>query len=243
MAWNIEKSFKLGDLLTTIAILASLGVFFGSWRQDFEARRTMQADRIRAASAQMLKATDRWQEIRASQFSDLEPVFVTTSGMLKKNFDIGQSADYLWSQINVVWSSANNKILDSQVETAYIDLLPYFPDSRDMFRSCFTKLDALNTATLDSLLEATQDDVLAFEKMKKLYRVEDLANRLRSTDDQHRKVFLEQVSQVLLPVREALFDIMKMSDNEILANNREAELRSMTAAQASSVPSPANASP
>jgi hypothetical protein len=212
--WNI----KIGDLLTTVTIVVSVIALLISWSKDRYTKQKEQADGVRASVALAIAKLDRWQTLQLSGFQELQPVFVETSEMLAKDFNIITARDHLWKSINAQRTKISGKILDEQIESAYIGLFSHFPAIRPLFLTTIAQLRATEEEVLGEFLENTQQDVMGFEKQQKGYTSAMLGNALRSSAEKSRAELEKKSSATMEPVREFLFQVMSKPDSEILTN-------------------------
>src|SRR5438876_1156154 len=122
MALTLDKTIKASDLLTSVTIIVSVVALVITWTKDRDVRVREQADRVRTAAAKTLAKLERWQILQLSLYDQLQPVFVETSEMLEKEFNVIGTRDYLWKQINAQHTSISAKVLEEGFETAYVDL-------------------------------------------------------------------------------------------------------------------------
>jgi hypothetical protein len=217
----IERSIKVGDILTSLTILVSICALIISLSKDRLTKEKEQADKVRAAAAKALIQLDRWQYLNLSIYQELQPTFVETSEMLCDDFDVIKARDYLWKAINSQRTRIASKILDEKIMTAYVDLLSHFPASRNYFLKVFEELRLLEEDVSGRFIEASQKDVMFFEgKEQKNYTSAILGNMLRTTAMKHKKEFVEKYTENVRSVRQFLFDVIVMSDKELLYSNR-----------------------
>jgi hypothetical protein len=213
---KIDWSIRISDILTFLTIFVSVIALTISWSKDRYSREKEQADRVRAAMGKTLAKLDRWKIIQLSIFQELQPVFIETSEMLTKNYDVIEVRDYLWKNINSLRTLMAAKVLEEQIETAYVDLFSHFPAIRDIFLNTLIQLEACEAKILDSFIEATQDNVLSFEDKENVYTSAMLGNALRATAFEYSSRFKANVDQIMHPVKNFLFEAVVKSDKEIL---------------------------
>jgi hypothetical protein len=133
MAFALDRTIKASDLLTSVTIIVSVVALVITWTKDRDVRVREQADRVRAAAAKTLAKLERWQTLQLSLYDQLQPVFVETSEMLGKEFNVIGTRDYLWKQLNAEHTRISAKVLEEGFETAYVDLFAYYPPSDKRF--------------------------------------------------------------------------------------------------------------
>jgi hypothetical protein len=165
-----------------VTIIVSVVALVITWTKDRDVRVHEQADRVRAAAAKTLAKLERWQTLQLSLYDQLQPVFVETSEVLDKEFNVIGTRDYLWKQINAQHTSISAKGLEEGFETAYIDLFAYYPSIRRTFLDVVVSLKAAEQSAVESLLLDTQRAVMSFEGNKSAYSTARLGNALRETN-------------------------------------------------------------
>jgi hypothetical protein len=213
---KLEWTVNIGNILTMLTIIVSVIALIISWSKDQYTRQKEQADRVRSAVARTIAKLDRWQSLQLSAFQELQLIFIETSEMLVKNFDLVTARDYLWKSINAQRTNIAGKILDEQIQTAYVDLFSHFPEIRNLFLDTLSRLNNTEKEVMLSFLKATQQDVLALEKVKDRYTTALLGNALRATAEKHSAEFEASTSKIMEPIREFLFQVVGKRDREIL---------------------------
>jgi hypothetical protein len=216
---TFDWSVKFGDILTSLTIIVSVTALLISWSKDRATNESAQANAIRSAAAQGLTKIDRWQLLHLSLYQRLQPTFVETSERLAVDSDAVSARDYLWKQINSERSRIAQTVLDEEILTSYVSLLPHFPDSRSQFISLFQHLGEIEERVSGDFLEASQKDVLSFDNTP-TYTSALLGNALRTTAAQHRAMFEDATMKVIQPAKEFLLNVVARTDDELLSDNR-----------------------
>ena len=219
--WNI----KVGDILTSATIIISVVALIITWTKDRNTRETEQADAVRSAAALAITKLDRWQSLHLSLYQELQPEFISTSEMLGEEYDVVKVRDYLWKTISGYRVSIANKVLDEEIETSYVKLLAYFPDTRKQFLYMFKTLDEIEESVSGSFLKKSQMDVMSFEGKESTYTSAMLGNALRSTANEHKEKLHKEATEVTSPVREFLFGVIAKTNKQILHESRESKNR------------------
>lgn len=213
---KLDWTIKIGDLLTTVTIILSVAALLISWSKDRYGRQKEQADRVRSSVAVAITKLDRWQALQLSSFQELQPLFVEASEMLARDFDVVVTRDFLWKSINAQRTRIAGKILDEQVESAYIGLFSHFPAIRPLFLASLAQLRVAEEEVSADFLEATQRDVLSFENRREGYTSAMLGNALRASAARSRAELERKTNRIMEPVREFLLRVVSMDDAEIL---------------------------
>ena len=220
MSPRVDWTIKVQDVLTTLTVAISVAALVLSWSKDRAAQKTERANRVRAAAAGILTKLDRWQALQLSLYQELQPTFVEASEQLQKQYNIVVVRDQVWKNINAQRTHIASKILEEHLETAYADVLSYFPSARAKFTETYEKLTAIEEANTMNFLAATEEDVFALDGKEKQYTTAMLGNALRKSATQYRSELRKQTQEVIQPMRDYLFDVISKTDDEILSAAR-----------------------
>lgn len=222
MALTLDRTIKASDVLTSLTIILSVIALLYSWSKDQDSRTREQADRVRTAAAKTLAKLERWQGLQRSMYSELQPVYVETSEMLAKRFDVIAARDYLWKQINAQRVRIAARVLDEGIETAYVDLFAYYPSVRESFLSAVAKLKEGEETAASKLLRNTQTAVMSFNGKKVGYSTAMLGNALREAALPIEESFVRNSNQTLEPIRSQLYSLISRDDQTLLSQSRGA---------------------
>jgi hypothetical protein len=213
---ELSNQVKLGDLLTSISIIISLVGLLLSLSKDRRLRKKEHADRIRAAASKTLAKLQRWQELSLWLYQQAQPLYVETSEMLPKEYDVYKARDFLWRKLEEVRTSTLADVLKEQIEIAYVDLFAYYPDVYGLFTDTLTALKGLETEVFDHLITSTQAVVLSYAERKEGYRTEQLGNDLRGAAQRVQEEFKGRSQVALKPVSDSLVNLIGLGDDKIL---------------------------
>lgn len=220
MLFKLDRTIKANDVLTSLTIIISVLALLCSWQKDRDARTRAEANQVRTAAATTLVKLDRWQNLHRSLYSELQPIYVETSEMLLKNFDIISARDYLWKQINTQRTHIATHVLEEKIETAYVDLFAYYPSARGSFLSAIANLKKAEEVAVSRLLDDTQAAVMSFEGKNAGYTTAMLGNALRTAASPIEENFLANSNQALALIRDELYTVIA-SEDEMLLNRRK----------------------
>lgn len=217
----IEKTVKIGDVLTSLTIFISLIFFIISMNKDRNLRRKQQADNVRNAAAGTIGKLDRWKEASLSMFHYMDIVFVKASEMLKNKYNTEPVRNFLWMQLLSIKNRTSEKILKENIETAYDELYGYDPSVRPFFEMVLTQLKREEQSMFEGLLSNTQSDIKSFDyKDKSEYQVATLRNQLNDRAKDARENYEDRINEILKPISDNLLKLISESDEDILAKKR-----------------------
>jgi hypothetical protein len=215
--FSINTKLDMGNILTALSIFGSAIFFMYSFRKDRELRKGERANRIRNAAAVTIAKLDRWREISLSLFEEIQPLFVTTTERMAKDYNAIESRDYLWKNLSII----NNKVYDiirkENIETVPIDLYGYNQEVRDLFNSSLGNLKKEQKSMFEDLSKKTQNAVLYFTPDKKEeYSNAKLGNALRLSAGGIRSDYEKKLGSIIQPVENFLNAIINESDKDLL---------------------------
>lgn len=219
-SYTINPEIKAGDVLTSLSILISLVALLIAWAKDRKIRRKEQADRVRTAAAQIVAKLERWKELNVWFFQAIQPSLVKTSEMLADDFNIVTARDYLWKELNAVRLQTQERILNEQIEMAYVELYGYHPGVHDLFVSTLENLKQKEALSFNKLLSSTQIDVKRFMDEEAEYTTDSLGNALRKTCYDHAQILKAEVKDAINPIHKYLYRLISATDSEVLKNDQ-----------------------
>ncbi len=211
--FQLRREIKAGEVLTFLAIIGSLITLTINWRQERERNEKEQANLVRIAASEAWDKLDRWREI-SSSYQDLDPIFVETSEILKKEKDNRAARDFLWRSLISSKAKNDHQILEEKLEQASAKLYSYDPGLYIVFTCAIKKLKETREAAFGELLNGTQEATLA-DSPTDWPHTEVLGNNLRKVLSDYRQNLQNGVDPTLKQTRSILFEIIGRTDDEI----------------------------
>jgi len=213
----LVKEIEIADILTFLTIIVSIVALLNVWLKEIQIRKKEKADRIRTAAARTVAKLERWKELSLWYYKDVQPLFVETSEMLKVKYDVSEARDFLWKKLSVARKDTAQRILDEEIEIAYVELYGYYPEIYDEFTSLIKKLKDLEEDAFWDFLNTTQSDVLKFKEYpEREYYPATLGNNLRATCNKKLKSFQYTIEAEIEPINNILYNLILKSDEDIL---------------------------
>jgi hypothetical protein len=217
---EFDEQLDVGNLLTSLTILISLGALLSALAKDRRTRERELGDRVRAAAARTLGKLERWQQLSARLYQDVQPLFVDVSQKLHAELDAEAARDLLWRELAAARAAAELRIVDEEIESAYVELYPYHPSVQRRFTETMSRLKAIDAAVYFDFVEQTQAQVLAYDGPPKDYTSALLGNDLRLESARAERRLVNELVQAIGPVREFLVAVVSLSDKEIVSRAR-----------------------
>ena len=213
----MKTEISIGDILTTASILVSLIALLYSWSKERNLRKKEQADKIRNAAARTLSKLERWQELTGWYFDYVQHIFVEVSDFLSNDYDVLAARDLLWKNLNSSRLLIKQKILDEEIETAYVELYGYIPAIYSLVLETIDALKSAEEKVFNNFVMKTQEDVMAYRQIDKgKYTSAMLGNDLRTTCYTFRTDLYERNNIVMQQVRGFLISVVMASDIDVL---------------------------
>jgi hypothetical protein len=215
--FRISREIKVDNISLVIALATLLFAIY----KEIQTRKQVRAEAVRGAAAKTLSKLQRWRELALWFYTDVQPLFVSTSEMLLTDFNVQKARDYLWSNLANVRIKSADRIIDECLEGAYVELSSYYPDIYEVFSKTLQTMKKVDEARYSDLQEVCQADVLGVGKgERKTYVSASLGNELRGSCGAVRHLFEQQLTTICGPIQSALVQIIQMQDNQ-LANAKK----------------------
>lgn len=212
---EFDNKLDVGNLLTSLTILITLVALLNAVAKDRRSREREFADRVRAAAAKTLGKLERWQQLSARLYQDVQPLFVDVSQKLHSELSAQAARDLFWRELSVARTAAEQRIVDEEIESAYVELYPYHPSVQRRFTETMSRLKKIDTAVYLDFVKESQQQVLVYDGEPKDYSPALLGNdlRLASARAEHRLV--NELEKAIGPIREFLVAVISLSDEKI----------------------------
>jgi hypothetical protein len=212
---KFEWKVTLGDLLTFMSILISALGLAWTWNQDISTRERDQATEVRKSAAATLAKMDRLGQMTDLLFADLQPAIVTTGDMLAEKHDAEMARDGFWKEVSAARLGQRKRVMDEQIESAYVTLYSYMSGARSMFQSAVEHLRSAEDEALDDILADCQKEILAYDPSS--YKPAILGNKCRNVVSAQRKSYFDKAASILAPIEQRLEGIVSKQDNAIIS--------------------------
>jgi hypothetical protein len=217
---EFDRKLDVGNVLTSLTILISVAALVSTLAKDRRARERDLGDKVRAAAAKTLGKLERWQQLSARLYQDVQPLFVDVSQKLHAELDAEAARDLLWRELATARTAAEQRIVDEEIESAYVELYPYHPSVQERFAETMSRLKAIDTAVYLDFIKQTQSSVLAYAGAPKDYVPAMLGNDLRVESARAEGRLVSELEQAIRPIREFLVAVVSLSDKEIVSRTR-----------------------
>jgi hypothetical protein len=218
MRISFDPTVKLSDVITSLSFILAILALVYSQSKD---RKT--ADQQRLAEARTVLSNgitklERWTALSESIFDEMQPTLVQTSEIWNdKNGDVIAARDYLWRELNRIYTGVSTKILDERISTAYIDLYRVSPTLPGDYKRTVDELEKLAKEVKDKVLGGTEQAVLSFSKSRGERITSQMGNALRAEVARDRQTFRETEEEIIAPFLQRIVTDVAKKDGELLA--------------------------
>lgn len=220
MRFTIERTAKAGDILTSLSIcIAAIGLVL-TWQKEVNTLSREQANDVRKGAAMTLVKLDRLVQVSLSVFDDIQPLIVETSEELGAKRDVDFARDYFWKGLARARLGTQKKILDEQVESAFVSLYSYNPKMRGTIHEVIQTLKTDEDGMYSALFKKTQTQIRSYSDPTKLFqfKTSDLGNDLRRVTGELRDKYEAKFKLLLAPLESSLAELILKGDGAILAD-------------------------
>jgi len=223
--FRLKKEITLGDMLTPMAILFSaFGVWY-TWFHDANLERRQYADHIRHSASVVTSEIERWAPLADRYFEDIQPTIVDVSEMVETTHQSGPANRRLFKGLVQAQAAASQRIVDEQLEVAYIDLYGYVPSLQKSFDTTIQEIKKAETISQDETSSALQAK-LHDNKILKLKSSILICNELRASVEYQRQKLESRIDNIATPLRKKMLNLISLSDEDILdEKKREATMQ------------------
>jgi hypothetical protein len=212
---KFDNKLDVGNLLTSLTILVTLAALLNAVAKDRRTRDREFADRVRTAAAKTLGKLERWQQLSARLYEDIQPLFIDVSQKLHAELDAEAARDLLWRELSTARTAAEQRIVDEEIESAYVELYPYHPSVQQRFADAMSRMKEIDAAVYLDFVTRSQEQVLAYDGDGKSYTPALLGNDLRRESARAEDRLESELDQATQPLREFLGAVISLSDKQV----------------------------
>lgn len=213
---TIENKVTVGDFLTALTVFGGIISFFISSFRDRRLKRKEYADRIRNAAAATAVAVERWTELAARLYDDIQALITDTDVLLVKKQNVIIARDFFWRGLVEARATASRRILDEKLDSAYLGLYGYAPDIQQLYTSVMASLKDTDQTTYSKLLSKSQRDIMELVEAEKPFTSAYLGNRLRHTTAELREQLVLAAASIVSDFRSRTLALISATDAQII---------------------------
>jgi nitrogen fixation-related uncharacterized protein len=223
--FKLKKEITLGDMLTPVSVLLSAVALWFTWSHDVDLKRQQYADQIRHSASVVTSKIERWSPLADRYFEDIQTTIVDVSEKVEVTHTREPANRILFRGLVQAEATASQRIVDEQLEVAYIELYGYVPSLQKTFDATIQEIKKAEIAAHDATSSALQD-VLAKQGTLHLPTSLLIGNRLRVDAEEQRKQLRSKIEGIATPLRQRMLNLINLSDKDILnESKREAAMQ------------------
>ena len=212
---TVKPEISIGDLLTIVSIVVSVMALLISWRRHQELRKKEYADRIRRSAGTVVAKLHRWKDLTLRFYEDIQPLITEADMTQVKAQNFVAVRDFFWHGLGTAHSKSSQRILEEQIEIAYVDLYGYDPRIQVLFNEVLDRLKLIDHSIFTLVLYSTQSDILQLSTEEGPYVSAQLGNKLRDTCYQLREECRHLMDDVIAPFSSEMIKLIEREDQSI----------------------------
>lgn len=215
----LKPDVSIGDIITVASVLISLVALLISWNRDRQLKRKEYADKIRRSAGTIASKLERWRELSLRFYEDIQPLLTDIDTLYFKDENIIEARDALWRGLVDARTKSSQRIMDEQIELAYIDLYGYDPRIQTIFSEAIMRLKTVDEAIYVQVLNLTQACVLQLHIEEDHYTSAILGNKLRNTCFELSQLDEILLNETIFPFNQEMIGLIQTSDDRIVSKD------------------------
>ena len=213
---TLIPEISIGDILTIVSILVSVIALLISWQRNRELKRKDVADKIRHGAGMVVVKLQRWRELSIHYFEDIQPLITEVDMEFVKKGSIPEVMNTFWVKLSDLRTKTSQRIIDEQIETAYIDLFGFDPRIQILFNEVVNRLKLIDNSIYTQARYSTQADILTALSQPKKYKSSELGNKLRNTCYMLANECQQLMDGTIEPFSKEMIRLIELSDLQIV---------------------------
>ena len=116
MKVSFDPTVKLSDVVTSLSFILAIFALIYSQSKDRQTANEQRLAEARTVLSIGITQLERWGVLSESIFDEVQPTLVQTSELWdEKGGNVIAARDYLWRQLNIIYTIASAKILDEKI--------------------------------------------------------------------------------------------------------------------------------
>jgi hypothetical protein len=168
---------------------------------------------------------ERWSPLADRYFEDIQSAIVDASEEIEATHKREPANRHLYKGLELAQAAASQRVVDEQLEVAYIELYGYVPSLQKTFDSTIREMKKLETDAQNDTNLSLQKDLEDGETLKLPTSIE-IGNVLRGDAEARRQRLRGEIEAKVAPLREQMLHLINLSDKDILDEaKREAAMQ------------------
>jgi len=215
--FKLKKEITLGDMLTPVSVLVSAFGLWLTWHHDAGIKKQQYANEIRHSASVVTAKIERWTSLADRYFEDIQPPIIDVSETVVATHTREPANRQLFKGLMQAQATSSQRILEEQLEVAYIELYGYVPSLRQPFDGTILKIKEAEENAHKQTIDGLQDELAKVLQCKDTIRI---GNRLRIRANEEREKLREQIERISAPLREEMLKLINLPDDDILKDEK-----------------------
>jgi len=217
--FKLKKEITLGDMLTPLSVLLSVVALWITWSHDADLKRKQYADQIRHSASVVTAKIERWGPLADRYFEDIQPAIVDASEKVEATHTREPANRQLYRGLVQAEATASQRIVDEQLEVAYIELYGYVPSLQKTFDTTIQEMKKAEVKAHEDTSSALQEKLIDVGVLQLPTSIL-MGNKLRVSAEAQRQKLRSEIESIATPLREKMLDLINLSDDDILNENK-----------------------
>jgi hypothetical protein len=213
--FRVKRELTVGDMLTPLSVLIAAVALWFTWSHDADLKKQQYADQIRHSASVVTAKIERWSPLADRYFEDIQPTIVDVSEKIEATHTREPANRMLFKGLVQAQATASQRIVDEQLEVAYIELYGYVPSLQKTFDTTIQAIKQAEVNAHDQTIASLQEKLIG-DGVLKLPTSIEIGNELRVSAEKHRQQLRSEIERIASPLREKMLNLINLSDKEIL---------------------------
>jgi hypothetical protein len=150
---RLNGEITIGNIMTILSVLISATALAYGWSKDRQLRRAEYADRIRHGASMVAAKLERWPVLLGQFFDEVQPLFLDVDYLQGDDTALGDARRSLDRGLFEKRALATQRIVNEQIESAWVDLYGYDPRIHHLFLIAINRIKVLDERAFAKLRE------------------------------------------------------------------------------------------
>lgn len=214
--FQFRRAISIGDILTICSVLITAAALLYTWNKDQKLRKQEYADRIRHSAGTAIAKLERRRERAHNFYSDILPLFVDSADMFDKNRRFRDTYNFMYRGIVLAHAVSTSKIIDEQIEIAYVDFYSYDPTIKDLVATAVCQLKSADELNLQEFFDKAAELLADSANSPNDPQKADLNNNLRQACLNSDRILQEKMTSILNPLRASIIKFVGSTNDDIV---------------------------
>ncbi len=224
----LKREIDIGQILTVISILGSVVGFGFAWNNDRSLKDKEYADRVRRSASVVTAKVERWAELSDRYFEDLQPTLVDVSEKVTETHSRQPANRILFKGLMDAKAKASQRIVDEQLQLAYMELYGYVPAFQGVFDKTIAEIRSAEASAQEALSAALQASLVDPSLLAET-STPQVGNVFRNRAESERQKLRTHITEISRPLREKMLSVIQLKDGQLRNAQEQSEITTLFA--------------